>query len=495
MITTRDGTADVRFIRSRRGRHHSEMARAASAASPAAAAARRRDRGGVAATASALLRRFGDPNDVAIASFVARVLVVLDALLSVAIVRRVAYTNIDWNAYMGEARGYASGERDYAKLRGDTGPLVYPAGFLYLYDALRRVTDDGADVRRAQMIFVVVYAAHQAAAMAVTVKARVVPPWALSLLCVSKRIHSVFALRMFNDGVCSLVAWVAIWLAQSKRFVAAAVALSVAASVKMNALLFLPPFLVLLVGHERVSTACVAVGAFVGVQVVVGWPFLSTYPREYVGRAFELGRKFTYEWTVNWKFVSIETFSSDAFSLGLLLAHVAILFAFAHARWYRRGGGFFPAFFVDFFERARTDAAASKRLKSLTAADVVCAMAEGNFIGIVFARSLHYQFYAWYFHSLPLLLWSISSNGSRRGGKGGGRLRRALAVAARVGAMGAIEWCWNVYPSTPTSSLVLFATHAALLLSLWLGGVGIPSGGRRRSRGGVKRARSKKKLW
>lgn len=29
---------------------------------------------------------------------------------------------------------------DYAKLKGDTGPLVYPAGFVYLFSWLHNVT-------------------------------------------------------------------------------------------------------------------------------------------------------------------------------------------------------------------------------------------------------------------------------------------------------------------------------------------------------------------
>lgn len=37
-------------------------------------------------------------------------------------------TEIDWVAYMQEVEGVANGTWDYTKLRGDTGPLVYPAG-------------------------------------------------------------------------------------------------------------------------------------------------------------------------------------------------------------------------------------------------------------------------------------------------------------------------------------------------------------------------------
>ena len=37
---------------------------------------------------------------------------------------------------------FFQGERDYTKLRGDTGPLVYPAGFVYLFSWLRDVTGE-----------------------------------------------------------------------------------------------------------------------------------------------------------------------------------------------------------------------------------------------------------------------------------------------------------------------------------------------------------------
>lgn len=48
-----------------------------------------------------------------------------------------------------KVEGFLGGERDYTKLKGDTGPLVYPAGFLYVYSAIRFLT--GGEVFPAQV--------------------------------------------------------------------------------------------------------------------------------------------------------------------------------------------------------------------------------------------------------------------------------------------------------------------------------------------------------
>lgn len=42
-------------------------------------------------------------------------------------------TKIDWPAYMQQVSGFRDGERDYTKLEGDTGPLVYVPLLLRLY--------------------------------------------------------------------------------------------------------------------------------------------------------------------------------------------------------------------------------------------------------------------------------------------------------------------------------------------------------------------------
>jgi len=85
---------------------------------------------------------------------------------------------------------------------------------------------------------------------------------------------------------------------------------------------------------------------------------------------------------------------------------------------------------------------------------IVGIMFVSNFIGIVFARSLHYQFYVWYFHTLPYLLFVAR-----------------WKVWARVLFMVLVEICWNVYPATALSSGLLTLCHVSLLATLTSGRV------------------------
>jgi hypothetical protein len=41
---------------------------------------------------------------------------------------------------LAQVTGFLAGERNYAEIHGDTGPLVYPAGFLYIYSGIKYVT-------------------------------------------------------------------------------------------------------------------------------------------------------------------------------------------------------------------------------------------------------------------------------------------------------------------------------------------------------------------
>ena len=404
------------------------------------------------------IARLNDPRDRQAIIFVTSCLLVADFALSSLIVAKVPYTEIDWTAYMEEVHGYVSGERNYENLGGGTGPLVYPAGFVYVYSALYWLVGglvrgtSAAGIGFAQRVFVLIYIANQAAVFAVYAACEVIPPWAFAILCASKRIHSVFVLRMFNDGVAMTLAYCAVALYQRRRWTLGSIVLSLGISVKMNVLLMMPGLLVLLVGGTSALTSMRALGALGATQIVLGAPFLLTYPREYLSRAFELGRVFTHKWSVNFKFVPEDVFVSREFAKYLLLAHLAVLLALAHKKWCRRHGGFFFAFVRDFFKRALGGSLDGVQ-STYTPAYVALVLFESNFVGIVFARSLHYQFYSWYYHTLPLLLWSANR----------------VPVVAKLTILVIIEWCWNVYPSTPTSSRIFIAVHLVILACMYAG--------------------------
>lgn len=82
-------------------------------------------------------------------------------------------TEIDWRAYMEQVEQFVSGERNYFKIRGGTGPLVYPAVHVYIYRLLYDLTDHGQNIRLAQYVFGVLYVATLAIVMACYRQAKV----------------------------------------------------------------------------------------------------------------------------------------------------------------------------------------------------------------------------------------------------------------------------------------------------------------------------------
>jgi alpha-1,3-mannosyltransferase len=87
--------------------------------------------------------------------------------------------------------------------------------------------------------------------------------------------------------------------------------------------------------------------------------------------------------------------------------------------------------------------------KNMSSDYIVFVLFSSNFVGVLFARTLHYQFYVWYFHQLPWLVWFTP-----------------LPTVVKFAVLGAIEVAFNVYPATPQSSLLLQVAHLVLLVGL-----------------------------
>lgn len=171
---------------------------------------------------------------------------------------------------------------------------------------------------------------------------------------------------------------------------------SMAVSVKMNILLFAPGLLLLLLKSFGVWWTIPRLALCAVVQLILGLPFLLDNPVSYISLAFNFGRQFLFQWTVNWRFLPEWLFLNRYFHVGLLVCHLVTLRLFYLFKW-RRKSESLQCYFRHPFQR-----------HSLKANQIVYVLFVSNFIGVAFSRSLHYQFYVWYFHTLPFLLWKTN---------------------------------------------------------------------------------------
>ncbi|KAF4519814.1 hypothetical protein B566_EDAN006828 [Ephemera danica] len=235
-------------------------------------------------------------------------------------------TEIDWKAYMQEVEGVVNGTFDYSQLKGDTGPLVYPAGFVYIFTILYYITSYGTNIRFAQYIFAFLYISTLVLVIRLYSKSKKVPPYILFFLCcTSYRIHSIFILRLFNDPVAMLLLYASLNLFLDGKWSWGSFMFSLAVSVKMNILLFAPALLLAYLTSLGVKQTIFQLTICAVTQFILGLPFLLTNPMAYIAGAFNLGRIFLYEWTVNWRFIPEDIFVSQPFHLALLAVHILLL--------------------------------------------------------------------------------------------------------------------------------------------------------------------------
>ncbi|EEQ32337.1 dolichyl-P-Man:Man(5)GlcNAc(2)-PP-dolichol alpha-1,3-mannosyltransferase [Microsporum canis] len=357
-------------------------------------------------------------------------LLALDSCLCAAIIFKVPYTEIDWSTYMQHIHLYLSGERDYTAIKGSTGPLVYPAGHVYAYTAFYNVTNEGRNIPSAQAIFAVLYLFFLTIVMACYRAVRA-PPYIYPLLVLSKRLHSIFMLRMFNDGIAAGFIWASTYMMLNKRWNVAVLLWTLSVSVKMTGLLVAPAIAVILTFAVGFGQALGMGVAFVLVQVLLGLPFLLEKPMGYLSRAFEFTRQFLFQWTVNWRFIGEEVFLSRSFSVALLAIHLSLLVTFLAFVWIRPAN-------KDLGSLIQRAFCGQSLQCNISRSYVATTMMTSMVIGLLCARSLHYQFFAYLAWTSPLILWKSGSH----------PVFTFIVWAAQ-------EWAWNVYPSTNASSMVV----------------------------------------
>ncbi|KAI5986643.1 glycosyltransferase family 58 protein [Pisolithus albus] len=284
---------------------------------------------------------------------------------------------------------YLNGERNYSKITGPTGPLVYPAGHVYVHDILHYLTDSGNNVPVAQQIYAGLYVLSLLLTCSIYRNAGV-PNWTLLFLPLSKRLHSIFVLRLFNDCWSVVFVQAAILACQTGVDGTGVLLYSLALSVKMSALLYLPGLLVVFFKRHGIWGTARYMAVLASSQVLLARPFLGENTVPYIQNAFNFSRVFLQKWTV--------VFLSPSWAMGLLLVHVTLLTAFGLCRWCRNDGGTLAV-----IQRGFPRPSQSPALSAVSPGYIATVLMTSNLIGILFARSLHYQFYSWYCQQLPLL--------------------------------------------------------------------------------------------
>jgi alpha-1,3-mannosyltransferase len=141
----------------------------------------------------------------------------------------------------------------------------------------------------------------------------------LFLAC-SRRLHSIFMLRCFNDCFAIAFTYLAIYcLMKGQRVIMCLVLYSIGISIKMSALLYLPALLMNLNFHFGMIKTIGCAILLIVFQLMIGIEFILHDKDAYFGKAFEFSRVFMFKWSVNWQFLGEEMATGKQWASQLLL--------------------------------------------------------------------------------------------------------------------------------------------------------------------------------
>ncbi|KTA97710.1 Man(5)GlcNAc(2)-PP-Dol alpha-1,3-mannosyltransferase [Nakaseomyces glabratus] len=375
----------------------------------------------------------------------------LESVLLKYVIAAIPYTEIDYKAYMEQVEMiYEEGNYNYLEITGGTGPLVYPAGHVLIFRVLNYFTEGMNHIEVGQKIFRYLYLITLLMQYTCYYQLRL-PPWCVVLASLSKRLHSIYVLRLFNDCFTTffMVLFVLLYTLRSNNSTKMSMVIStfgslvysMAISVKMNALLYLPGYLVstYLINEGKLINCLISASVILFWQVIVSLRFLRSYPVEYLAGAFDFSRQFMFKWSVNWQFLDEDAFQDRVFHTTLLGSQFVAVVAMTLCLYPRLPLDAWKSLKAPFTQVVIAD------LRFI----VPFLLMTSNFIGVLFSRSLHYQFLSWYHWTLPCLIyWS--------------KLPMPLGFIWYI----CHEYCWNSYPPNEKACILLFTLNASLLCLL-----------------------------
>ena len=226
---------------------------------------------------------------------------------------------------------------------------------------------------------------------------------------------------------------------------------SFAVSVKMSMLLAAPGIAFILLQKLPRRKIFDTGVIMLQLQVFLAIPFLKANPGSYLKKAFELTRQFLFKWTVNWKFLGPEVFLSQSFALGLLGTNAVLLSIFAFTRWTKPTGLSPRRLMMTLFRPLPSDVQA-RLSRSVSEDAIMTTILASLAIGLLCARTLHYQFFAYIAWASPFLLW---------------KARLPVPIVCAIWAIQ--EVAWNIYPATAASSLTVVGCLIVQVAGVWFG--------------------------